>query len=145
MGTLEALYWMMKGGVEPGGRERNCTWQMAVTCDTATADVDMRLEEDFDEPDAVERLRLDVLDVVDRGGHAALAVGDDAVGHLIGGEAGEVPHHRDDGNVDVGKDIRGHRHDAEDAEDQNQERKDDKRIRPPQRKPDNPHMAGTRS
>ena len=30
-GTLEALYWMMNGGVEPGGRERNCTWLIAVT------------------------------------------------------------------------------------------------------------------
>ena len=27
---------MMKGGIEPGGRERNCTWQMAVTWATAT-------------------------------------------------------------------------------------------------------------
>ncbi len=31
MGTLEALYWMMKGGVDPGGRARNCTWLIAVT------------------------------------------------------------------------------------------------------------------
>ncbi len=34
-GTLEALYWMMNGGVEPGGRLRNCTWQIAVTWATA--------------------------------------------------------------------------------------------------------------
>ncbi len=35
MGTLEALYWMMKGGVVPGGKLRNCTWLMAVTWATA--------------------------------------------------------------------------------------------------------------
>ena len=35
IGTLEALYWMMKGGVVPGGSERNCTWQMAFTWATA--------------------------------------------------------------------------------------------------------------
>ncbi len=35
-GTLDALYWMMNGGVDPGGRLRSCTWQIAVTCDTAS-------------------------------------------------------------------------------------------------------------
>ena len=35
MGTLEALYWMMNGGVVPGGKQRNCTWLMAVTWATA--------------------------------------------------------------------------------------------------------------
>ena len=50
-------------------------------------------------------LRFDVLDVVDRRGQRALGDGDDAVGHLFGGEALVLPddaHHRD---VDVGKDI----------------------------------------
>ena len=73
------------------------------------ADVHVRLEEDLDDADAVERLRLDVLDVVHRGGHAALAVEDDAVGHLLRREAGVAPDHRDHGNIDVGKDIRRHR------------------------------------
>jgi hypothetical protein len=44
-----------------------------------------------------------------------------------------------------GKISVGIRQDAEDAEDQNQKRKDDEGIRPPQRKPDNPHKACTRS
>ena len=119
---------------------------MAVTWATALRDVDVGLEEDLDDGDAVQRLRLDVLDVVDRGGHAAFAVGDDAVGHLLRGQAGVVPDHGDDGDIDVGKDIRGHRLDAEDAKNQNQKREDDKGVRPPQRKPDNPHhRAGTRS
>ena len=67
-------------------------------------------------------------------------------GHLLRGEAGVLPddgHHR---NVDVRKDIRGHRFDAVDAKDQDQKREDDEGIRPPQRKPDNPHhRAGIRS
>ena len=54
-----------------------------------------RLEEDLDDRQAGERLALDVLDVVDRRGEAALVVGDDALLHLLGGEAGVVPHHRD--------------------------------------------------
>ena len=109
------------------------------------ADIDVRLEENLDDSQAVERLRLDVLDVVDRGGHAALAVGHDAVGHLRRGEAVEVPHHRHHRDIDVGKDVRRHRQDAEDAENQNQKREHDKGVRSPQRKPDNPHRAGTRS
>ena len=146
MGTLEALYWMMKGGVVPGGKLRNCTWLMAVTWATALPMLTCGWKKILMSADAVERLRLDVLDVVDRGGHAAFAVEDDAVGHLLRGEAGEVPHHGNDGDVDIRKDIRRHRLDAEDAEDQNQERKDGKGVRPPQRKPDNPHhKAGTRS
>src|SRR3569832_2550395 len=37
MGTLEALYWMISGGVVPGGSCRSCVWAMAVTCATALA------------------------------------------------------------------------------------------------------------
>ena len=64
---------MISGGVVPGGSWRSCVWQMAVTCATALPMLHLRLEEDLDDPDAVERLRLDVLDVVDRGGQRALA------------------------------------------------------------------------
>ena len=31
MGTLEALYWMMRGGWVPGGIERIAVWAIAVT------------------------------------------------------------------------------------------------------------------
>ncbi len=65
---------MMKGGVVPGGRLRNCDLADRRDLGHGAADVHVRLEEDLDDADAVERLRLDVLDVVDRGGHAALAV-----------------------------------------------------------------------
>ena len=90
-GTLEALYWMMNGGVVPGGSERNCTWLMAVTCATAWPMFTCGWKKILMSRCRRSDLRLDVLDVVDRRGHAALAVEDDAVGHLLRGEAGEVP------------------------------------------------------
>ena len=85
---------MMNGGVVPGGRERNCTWLMAVTWATAWPMFTLGWKKTLMMPDADQRLRLDVLDVVDRGGHAALGVGDDAVGDLIGGEAGSTARRR---------------------------------------------------
>ena len=109
------------------------------------ADVDVRLEEDLDDPmplsdcDSMCSMSLTVV-VMPRSLLETMRL---AISSR--GEAGEVPHHRDDRDVDVGKDVRGHRLDAEDAEDQDQKRKDDEGIRPPQRKPDNPHKAGTRS
>jgi len=45
MGTLEALYWMMKGGVAPGGRERNCTWLIGGDLGEGRADVHVRMKE----------------------------------------------------------------------------------------------------
>ena len=74
---------MTSGGVVPGGSCRSCVCETAVTWATALA-MSARLEEDFDHRDAVERLRLDVLDVVDRRGQRALGDADDAVGHLLG-------------------------------------------------------------
>jgi hypothetical protein len=88
------------------------------------------VEEDLDDADANQRLRFDVVDVADRGGHAPLGIGHDAVRNLIRRQAAVVPHHRHHRDVDVGKDVRRHRFDAEHAKDQNQQRKDDKSIRP---------------
>jgi hypothetical protein len=110
------------------------------------ADIDIGMEEDLDDSDAHQRLRLDVVDIVDRGGHAALGIAHDAVGNLIRRKTAVVPHHGDHRYIDVGKDVRRHRLDAVDAKDQDEQREDDKGIRPPQRKPDNPHhSAGIRS
>ena len=66
-------------------------------------------------------------------GDAAFAVEDDAGGHLLCGKAGVVPHDGDNGDIDVGEDIRRHRNDAVGAEDQDQERKDSESIGPPER------------
>jgi hypothetical protein len=35
MGTVEALYWMIKGGCVPGGIVRNTVCAIEVICDTA--------------------------------------------------------------------------------------------------------------
>ena len=51
----------------PGGICRSSVCEMAVTCAIGHLDLDARLEEDLDDADAGERLRLDVLDVVDGG------------------------------------------------------------------------------
>ena len=50
-------------------------------------DVRVRLEEHLDDRDARERLRLDVLDVVDRGRQAALVDRRDALAHVLGRQA----------------------------------------------------------
>ncbi len=92
-----------------------------------------RLKENLDDADAVHRLRLDVLNVVDRHRHAALGVGDDAVGHVRGREAGEVPHHADDGNVDIGKDIDRSAQDDQRHQQNDDQGHDHERIRAPQR------------
>ena len=46
-------------------------------------------------------------------------------------EAGVLPDHADDGDVDVGKDIRRHRDDAVGANEKQEYGKDGKGIRPP--------------
>ncbi len=73
---------MTSGGVVPGGRPRSVTCTMRRHLGQRGLNIRFRPEEDLDHADAVDRLRLDVLDVVDRDGDAALRVGDDAVGHL---------------------------------------------------------------
>ncbi len=65
---------MMNGGVAPGGICRTADCEMAVTWAVAASMLRARLEEDLDDRDARERLALDVLDVVDRGGEEALEV-----------------------------------------------------------------------
>ena len=95
--------------------------------------VGLRPEEDLDHAHAVDRLRLDVLDVVDRDGDAALGVGDDAVGHVRGGKAAEVPHHADHWNVDVGENIDRRAQDDDGRQDDQHQRHHDEGIRTPQR------------
>ena len=64
---------------------------------------------------------------------------DDAVGHLLRGEALVLPddgHHR---NVDIGKDIDRHVEDRQRAEDHEQQRKNGEGIGPSQRESNYPH------
>jgi len=106
MGTLEALYWMMKGGVVPAQSAQHHLIDGG-HLGHGVADIHVRLEEELDDAGAVERLRLDVLDVVDCRGHDPLAGSHDAAGHLLRREASVAPDHRHNGNVDVRKDVRG--------------------------------------
>ncbi len=91
-------------------------------------DFGVRLEVDAGDRRAAIRLRLDVLDVVDRGGHGALEVGDDALFHLFGGEAVVAPDNADYGDIDIGKDIDRHRNDSGNAKNGDEERNYDERI-----------------
>ena len=77
-------------------------------------DVDVRLEEDLDDADAGQRLRLDMLDVVDGGRQRALVGRDDAAGHVVRRQAGIAPDDRNDGNADIGKNV-GRRPEIESA------------------------------
>ena len=83
------------------------------------ADVHVRLEEDLDDRDAVERLRFDVLNVAHCDSQSPLAVEGDAGGHLLRREAAVLPHHCHDRDIDIRENIRGHRQDAVGAKDQN--------------------------
>ena len=85
---------------------------MAVTWATAASILRPGIEVDADHADAEQRLALDVLDVVDRGGQHALVDEDDALLDLVGGHAGVLPDDADDRDVDLREDVRGHAVDA---------------------------------
>ena len=74
---------MMNGGVVPGGRTRSSGLVDRRHLGHRRLDRRVGLEEDADHPGAdaraVQRLRLDVLDVVDGRRHGALGDGDDRV------------------------------------------------------------------
>ena len=92
----------------PGGMERRMVCEMAVICAVAASSFAPGWKKTLMTADALERLALDVLDVVDRRGEAALVVGDDALVHLLGGEAAVAPDDRDDRDVDLREDVRRH-------------------------------------
>ena len=91
-------------------------------------DVDVRLEEDLDDPVAGERLRLDMLDIVDLSAQRPLVVVDHAPRHVVRRQAVVGPHDRDNRNADIRKDVswgpdcRGH------AENDDQHRHDDESV-----------------
>ncbi len=92
------------------------------------ADVDVGLEEDLDDAEAVVGIGLDVLDVVDGGRQRALERRDDAAGHLIRRQPGILPDDADHRNADVGKDIGRRPQRRQRADDQDQQRQHDERI-----------------
>ena len=78
---------MINGGVVPGGICRSASATIAVTCAMAASILAPGWKKILIDRDAVQRLRLDVLDVVDRGGERALERRDDPRLHLLGGQA----------------------------------------------------------
>ena len=93
----------------------------------------MRLEEQFDDGDAGHRLRLDVLDVIDRGGQGALGDTGDAIAHLGRGQAVVGPDDADDGDAYLGQDVRRCRAQHERRRQQDHQRHHDIRERTAQR------------
>src|SRR5207237_9434142 len=78
------------------------------------------VEEIVDVPNTVVTLRLDMLDVVHGRGHGALGNGDEALLHFLGRDARETPDHAHHGDVYLGKNIRGHARDGDDAHEHDQ-------------------------
>jgi hypothetical protein len=81
-------------------------------------EIDVRLEIDLLNRNTVERLCLDISDVVDVGADRILAVGCNALLHFGRAEAGVLPDHCDDGNVDLRKDVNRHDANGRDAEEE---------------------------
>lgn len=84
-------------------------------------------------------LRLHVLDIVHRSGHAALTTRGDHVGHVVGSKAAVAPHHADDGNVDFRKDVGRHARDGQASRQQDRQRHHYKSVGTAQRQSNNPH------
>ena len=128
MGTLAASNFRTLPGNMPGGILRTALVICAVTCATAISICTLGWKIDPDDRDAVVGLRLDVFDVVDVGGEAALEVGDDALLHFVGREAAVLPEDADDGDVDIGENIDRHGDDGGSAQDGDEDRHDDEGI-----------------
>ena len=100
-----------------------------------------RVEEHADDGDALVRLGLDVLDTDDVRRHRSFEVRDDPALHLLRRQPVVLPDDADDGKIDVGENVHGHRRDRETARDGDEQRHDDEGIRTPEREPDDPHGA----
>ena len=74
-----------------------------------------------------------MLDVVHKRGQAALDVGSDALLHLLGLQAGIVPHQADDRDVDFRENVRGSAHQRYRRQQNDDERHHHERVWPAQR------------
>ena len=89
------------------------------------------LQEHLDHSSSIQRLRFNVLDIVNGCSKRALRYANDAVGHVLRSHAVKIPGNADDRNVDVGENIRGSTHDCEPTHDQDEYGHDYKRVGPP--------------
>ena len=100
------------------------------------ADIDVGLEENLDNADAVIGIGDDMLDVVDGGGQRALERRGDAPRHLVRWQAGVGPDHADHRDADVRENVRRCPQCGERPNDEQQQREHHERIRAGQRDPD---------
>src|ERR1019366_6990919 len=129
----------MAGGVMPAGSECSTDCEEAANCATAASTLAWGMEEDLDDGQAGQRLRLHVLDVVDRGGERALAADGDHFGHFFGGDAAVGPDDADHRNVDFGEDVGGHAEGGQDAQDDDHHGHDDEGVGAAEGEADYPH------
>ena len=66
---------------------------------------DLGLEINLHHRNAHQGLRLNMVDIVDRGGQRAFGQGDDAAGHIHGRKALVLPDDADHRNIDVGENV----------------------------------------
>ena len=130
---------MTRGGVVPGGSCRRMRLGDGRDLRDRGLDLRVRLEEDLDDADAGEGLRLDVLDVVDRRRQGPLVAPDDPVRHLRRGQAAVAPHRADDRDVDVGEDVDRRPADDDRRHEDDHDRENHEGVRPTQRETDDPH------
>ena len=106
--------WVYAGGQQ--GADRICCRD---DLGDGQIDANVRLEIDLLDIEAVEGLRLDVLDTVDVRADRVLAIGADPLLHLGRGQAGVLPDDRHHRNVDLREDVLRHDHDGRDAQEHN--------------------------
>ena len=113
----------------PGGSWRTDVCEIAVICAIAPCTFVPGPEKYFDDSQPVHRLGFHVLNVIDRGGDAALGVGHDAVCHVLRRHSRVKPHDRNDWNIDVRKDVGRSAQDCERRQNDDDERHHDECIR----------------
>src|SRR5258708_29541530 len=99
-------------------------------------DIDGWVEVELDEAKGGIRIRLEVLEVVDRRRQRALERGDDAPGHLVGRQALVLPGHADNRDIDARKNIDGHAQCGKRADEEDEQGRGDERIGPAERDTD---------
>src|SRR5262249_3398807 len=101
-----------RGAIGDHQRGRGSRWQLAQLglgdcrdLRDGFGDFSIRLKKNLYHRHAIQRLRLDVLNVIDQRGEGALGLEDDAARHVRSIEAGVVPDYADYRNINVGKNV----------------------------------------
>ena len=97
----------------------------------ASLDAGTWLEEYFYNRDSIERLRFDVLNVIDRGRERALGHRHDAVAHILRIQPVVTPDDADHWNVNVWKNVGRGANDRKRPQQYDQNCQHHERIRPP--------------